>query len=161
MLPTHGTEGRADKPASPVHGPHPNELPEASKKKIIEVSSKHPAFGQQRLSDQLHLEGLNVSPTSVCNIWIKKDMETKYKRFLSLEEKAATQAGFVLTEDQIRLSGKANTCFKRMFPFVVEGVCLVKVLIKKLFPSRVQFLFSVYLRFRLRQGLWQADFQGF
>lgn len=107
---THGIEGLVDKP--PLPGPHPNELPEGTKEKIIEVSLKHPAFGQQRISDQLRLEGLNVSPTSVRNVWIKEDMETRYKRLLRLEEKAATQAGLVLTEDQIRLIEKANPCFK-------------------------------------------------
>jgi len=107
---THGLEGLLDKP--PLPGPHPNELPEATKEKIIEVSLKHPTFGQQRISDQLRLEGLNVSPSSVRNVWIKEDMETRYKRLLRLEEKAATQAGFVLTEDQIRLIEKANPCFK-------------------------------------------------
>ena len=107
---THGVEGLIDKP--PIPGPHPNELSEETKQKIIEVSLKHPSFGQLRISDQLRLEGVNVSASSVRNVWIKEDMETRYKRLLRLEERSAAQEGFELTEEQIRLIEKANPCFK-------------------------------------------------
>jgi len=106
----HGIEGLIDKP--PIPGPHPNELSEDTRQKIIDLSLQHPAYGQQRIADQLHLNGLIVSPSSVRNLWIKEDMETKYKRLLKLEEKAAKEAGFELTEDQVRLIEKSNPCFR-------------------------------------------------
>lgn len=104
-----GFEGLIDKP--PIPGPHPAELSEEVKTKMIEMSLKHPAFGQQRIADQLQLEGVSVSPSSVRNFWIKENMETRYKRLLRLEEKIAAEAGFELTEEQIRLIEKANPCF--------------------------------------------------
>ena len=105
---TLGLDGLIDKP--PIPGPHPSQLPETTIKQIIDLSLKHPAFGQQRIADQLALEGLVVCPTTVRNVWLKADLETKYKRLLQLEEKAMAK-GFKLTEQQIRLLEKANPEF--------------------------------------------------
>lgn len=104
----HGIEGLIDKPPIPLS--HPNQLPEKTKKRIIDLSLEHPAFGQQRISDQLALEGLSVCATTVRNVWIKERLETKYKRLLRLEEKFMIK-GFHLTEQQIRLLEKANPEF--------------------------------------------------
>lgn len=105
----HGFAGLIDRP--PIPGPHPNELCEDTKKRIIELSLLHPTFGQQRIADQLQLEGKGVSPSSVRNLWIKEDMETRYKRLLRLEQ-SASESGFELTEEHIRLIEKANPCFR-------------------------------------------------
>jgi transposase InsO family protein len=104
----HGLEGLIDRP--PIPASHPNELPEETKQRILALSLEHPAFGQQRISDQLALEGVSVCPTTVRNVWLKEAMETKYKRLLILEEQAMTD-GFELTEQQIRLIEKANPEF--------------------------------------------------
>ena len=106
----HGFDGLIDKP--PIPGPHPAELSPEVRKQIIALSLKHPTFGQQRIADQLQLQGVAVSASSVRNLWLKEDMETRYKRLLRLEEAAAAQAGFELTEEQIRLIEKANPCFR-------------------------------------------------
>jgi len=103
-----GLEGLIDKPPIPAF--HPSELSKNVKDRIIDLSLKHPAFGQQRIADQLAIEGLSVCATSVRNVWIKEDLETRYKRLLRLEEKAMT-TGFELTEQQIRLLEKANPEF--------------------------------------------------
>ena len=105
----HGLAGLIDKP--PIPGPHPNEISEETRQRIIDVSLDYPAAGQQRIADQLQLEGIVVSPGTVRNVWIKEEMETKYKRLLRLEEKAAA-AGFELTEAHIRLLEKAKPCFR-------------------------------------------------
>ena len=105
---THGLDGLIDKP--PIPASHPSQLPEKTRKRIIDLSLKHPAFGQQRIADQLTLEGLAVCPTTVRNVWLKTNMETKYKRLLHLEEKVMVK-GFKLTEQQIRLLEKANPEF--------------------------------------------------
>ena len=105
----HGLDGLVDKP--PIPGGHPNELTDEVKQKIIALSLKHPTYGQQHIADQLALEGISVSASSVRNLWIKQDMETRYKRLLRLEETQAEQ-GFELTEQQIRLIEKANPCYK-------------------------------------------------
>ena len=62
----HGLEGLIDKP--PIPGSHPNELSDQTKQKIVGLSLQHPTFGQQRIADQLSLEGVSVSPTSVRNV---------------------------------------------------------------------------------------------
>ena len=72
----HGLEGLIDKP--PIPGSHPNELTDETKQKIIDLSLKHPTFGQQRIADHLSLEGVSVSASSVRNLWLKQDMETRY-----------------------------------------------------------------------------------
>ncbi len=105
-----GLEGLMDKP--PIPGPHPNELSDETKETIISLSLKHPTFGQQRIADQLQLQGVSVSASSVRNLWIKENMETRYKRLLLLEEKVVKEAGVELTEEQIRLIEKANPCFR-------------------------------------------------
>jgi len=105
----HGFDGLIDRP--PIPGPMPHELPEKTKQKILDLSLKHPAFGQQRIADQLCLEGVCVSPSTVRNLWLKENMETRYKRLLKLEE-MANGKDVELTEEQIRLLEKANPCFR-------------------------------------------------
>lgn len=105
---THEIDGLIDKP--PIPASHPSQLSETTINQIIDLSLQHPAFGQERIADQLALEGLPVCPTNVRNVWLKADMATKYKRLLQLEERAMTK-GFRLTEQQIRLLEKANPEF--------------------------------------------------
>jgi RPA family protein len=64
-----------------------------------------------RVSDQLSLEEISVCPSTVRNLWIREDLETKYKRILRLEEQTQDQE-MELTEEQIRLLEKANPCFR-------------------------------------------------
>jgi transposase InsO family protein len=64
-----------------------------------------------KISDQLRLENVNVSPSTVRNIWIKEEMENRYKRLLRMEEQKNGQ-DIDLTEEQIRLLEKANPCFR-------------------------------------------------
>jgi transposase InsO family protein len=63
------------------------------------------------VSDHLRLQSVTVSPSTVRNIWLREDIETKYKRLLRLEEeKKGTDVD--LTEEQIKLLEKANPCFR-------------------------------------------------
>lgn len=104
----YGLDGLLDKP--PIPASHPAALPDETKQRIIELSLGEPAYGQQRIADQLALEGVLVCATTVRNVWLKEDLETKYKRLLRLEEKAMGE-GFELTEKQIRLLEKSNPEF--------------------------------------------------
>lgn len=79
-----GFDGLMDRPSIPKS--FPNETPGDVKEKIIALSLKHPAWGPVKISDQLRLEGVAVSPSTVRNLWIKENLETKYKRLLRLEE---------------------------------------------------------------------------
>jgi len=87
----------------PIPKSFPNETPPEVRAKIISSSLQHPAWGPLRLSDQLRLEGIAVSPSTVRNLWHKEGMETKYKRLLRLEEEKNGQ-DVELTAEQIRSS---------------------------------------------------------
>lgn len=104
-----GFSGLMDRP--PIPRSFSNETTAEIKEKIIKHSTDHPAWGQVRVSDQLRLEGIQVSPSTIRNIWLKEGLESKYKRILRLEElRAGTE--IELTEEQIRLLEKANPCFR-------------------------------------------------
>lgn len=104
-----GFEGLKDLP--PIPKSFPNETPVEVKKKVINLSIQHPAWGPVRISDHLQLEGISVSSSTVRNLWLKEGLETRYKRILRLEEQ--TQGKRIeLTEEQIRLLEKANPCFR-------------------------------------------------
>jgi transposase InsO family protein len=57
------------------------------------------------------LEAVAVSAGTIRNIWIKEDLETRYKRLLRLEEEKNGME-IELTEERIRLLEKANPCFR-------------------------------------------------
>lgn len=104
-----GFSGLMDRP--PIPRSFSNETTAEIKEKIIKHSTDHPAWGQVRVSDQLRLEGIQISPSTIRNIWLKEGLESKYKRILRLEElRAGTE--IELTEEQIRLLEKANPCFR-------------------------------------------------
>jgi hypothetical protein len=64
-----------------------------------------------RIADNLRLDGNYVSPGTIRNLWIKEDIETKYKRLLRLEEQTHGH-DIDLTAEQIKFLEKANPCFK-------------------------------------------------
>lgn len=105
----HGFDGLIDRPPIPQSCPH--ETTADVKEKVIAMSIEHPKRGQQHISDQLRLQGVSVSPSTVRNIWLKEGLETRYKRILRLEEELHGK-DIELTEEQIRLIEKANPCFR-------------------------------------------------
>jgi transposase InsO family protein len=105
----HGFDGLMDKP--PVPNTVPTRTPPEIEKQVIDMSIEHPAWGQQRISDELVLQNIQLAPVTVRNIWLRHEMETRYKRMLRLEEKIAGKK-VKLTEEQIRLLEKHNPEFK-------------------------------------------------
>jgi transposase InsO family protein len=106
---THGIEGLKDLP--PVHKNHPMTTPEEVQEKIVALSLSHPAWGCNRVSDQLKLEGISVSAPTVQNILNKEGLGTRYERWLKLEEKTAERK-VELTAEQVAFIEKQNPCFK-------------------------------------------------
>jgi len=104
-----GLDGLVDR--LPIPKSFPSETPPEIKEKVIALSLDHPAWGPMRISDQLRLHSVNVSPSTVRNIWLKDNLETRYKRILRLEEVKNGQ-DVELTEEQIKLLEKANPCFR-------------------------------------------------
>jgi len=79
-----GFDGLIDRP--PIPKTFANETPPKVKEKVINLSLDHPAWGPVRVCDHLRLQSVTVCPGTVRNIWLKENMENKYKRLLRLEE---------------------------------------------------------------------------
>ena len=105
---TGGLEALLDKP--PIPGSIANKVPPEIEARVLELSIEHPAWGQVRIADELALRETSLSAGTVRNIWIRNELETRYKRMLALEEKSAAK-GFKLSEEQIRLLEKHNPEF--------------------------------------------------
>lgn len=106
---THGLEGLKDLP--PIHKTHPFTTPPETVEKILNLSMEHPAWGCDRLSDQLMLAGIKVSSPTVQDILIKNGMGSRYERLMKLEERMLEQK-IDLTPQQVAMIEKANPAFK-------------------------------------------------
>lgn len=105
---THGMAGLKDLP--PIHKTHPMTTPPETVERLLARSLDHPAWGCDRLSAMLKLEGLSISSPTVQSILIKHDLGSRYQRLLRLEQQVAEQA-IALTPEQVALIEKANPCF--------------------------------------------------
>jgi len=80
----------------------PNQTPPELEQKILEMTERYPTFSYLRLSQQLRLVGVGVSPSAVRYVWQRHGLTLRYQRLLWLEQKTAARGG-VLTESQLRL----------------------------------------------------------
>lgn len=106
---THGLEGLRDLP--PIHKSHPQTTSPETVETILNMSLANPAWGCRRLSDQLALEGRQVSAPTIQGILSKHGMATMADRLFKLEEKASTEP-LTLTAEQIRAVERNNPCFR-------------------------------------------------
>jgi transposase InsO family protein len=83
----------------------PNQTPPEMEKRILEMTTQFPTYSYLRLSQQLRLTGVGVSPAAVRAVWQRHGLSLRLQRLLWLEQKTAAEGG-VLTERQIRLLQK-------------------------------------------------------
>lgn len=105
----HGLEGLKDLP--PIPKSHPMTTPQAHVERLLAISLDHPAWGCNRLSDQLKLEDISISFPTVQNILNKHELRTRYDRWLRLERHLADE-GIDLSQEQIRFLEKHNPQFR-------------------------------------------------
>lgn len=67
---------------------------------VVKLAFEYPAFGQQRVSNELRKHGIFISAGGVRSVWQRHDLEIFEKRLHSLEARVA-QDGIILTEAQM------------------------------------------------------------
>ena len=84
-----------------------NRVSQEIEEAVVAFAIEKPAFGQQRVSNELKKKGVFVSPGGIRSIWLRHDLETFKKRLKALESKMA-QDNLILTEDQLVAFEKAK-----------------------------------------------------
>ena len=91
--------------------PHPNRVSEEIETEILDFCLKQPTYGSQRVANELRLRGIEVSPSGVRGVWLRHELETRYKRLLRLEQQAQ-KTTHVLSDEQIRLLERHSPEFR-------------------------------------------------
>lgn len=75
---------------------------------VVQFATDNPAYGQQRVSNELKKRGLFVSPGGVRSIWQRHDLATFKKRLQALEKLLVENETMVLTEAQLKAVERAK-----------------------------------------------------
>ena len=98
-----GADGLAPQPKRKPR--MPNQTPPELEAQILEMTERYPVYSYIRISDQLKLVGVGVSPSTVRAVWQRHGLTLRIHRLLWLEQRTAAQGG-ILTERQLRLLHK-------------------------------------------------------
>jgi len=66
------------------------------------LSLEHPTQGAQRIANELRLRDVNISPFGVRGVWLRHDLESRYKDLMRLEAYAQDDT-LILSEEQVQL----------------------------------------------------------
>ena len=91
--------------------PHPNRVAPEVEERILGYCLEFPTRGAARVANDLRLQGVTVSPSGVRGVWLRHDLETRYKRLLRLETTARGET-LVLSDEQIRLLERHSADFR-------------------------------------------------
>lgn len=58
----------------------------------METGQVQLTWGQMRIRDEIIMRGIVLGATTVRNIWIRHNLETRYKRMLELEKRSQGKA---------------------------------------------------------------------
>lgn len=78
-----------------------NRVSEEIEEAVCVMAIDYPAWGQERVSNELKKKGIVISNSGVRSIWLRNDLSNFKKRLKKLEEKSA-QENYILTEAQIQ-----------------------------------------------------------
>jgi len=107
---TFGSEGLIDRLPGPK-GPHPNRVSESVENAILDYSLHSPTHGPLRVSQQLALQGVQVSSGGVRGVWGRHELLTRHQRLLRLE-KTVRELNFELSDEQVRLLERFSPEFR-------------------------------------------------
>jgi len=91
--------------------PHPNRVSTEVETRILDYALTKPTHGAQRVANELRLQGVTVSASGVRGVWLRHDLETRFKRLLHLEQ-SASAITFVLSDEQVRLLERHSVDFR-------------------------------------------------
>jgi hypothetical protein len=83
----------------------PNETPVELVQRILQMTQEFPTYSYVRVSQQLRLVGVPVSPAQVRGVWLREGLLKRFDRLLWLEKQVAATGG-PLTEQVMRLLAK-------------------------------------------------------
>jgi len=76
-------------------------------KAVLDMAIEYPAYGQVRISNELKLKGLIISPGGVRCVWLRNDLHNFKKRLQALEKKVA-ETNMILTDKQLQALERAK-----------------------------------------------------
>jgi transposase InsO family protein len=105
----YGFEGLTDQ--APMPKSFPSKLPAVVAERVVQLALEYPSNGARRLSLLLQQEEIHVSVSTVYNILCRHQLNTRYRRYLALEERHAAEP-LPLTVEQIKALESYNPCFR-------------------------------------------------
>ena len=83
-----------------------NRVDPAIEQAVVEFATEQPAYGQQRVSNELRKQGIFVSSGGVRSIWLRHDLETFSKRLKC----TVSQSGTRWADTDRRSASGTRTC---------------------------------------------------